>query len=122
MQHISLDNVGLWTIFGGIDRKWYMSPKLIIEFISLIRRKNNGNNTDDKAGPGISENNFNAMVLAQEQTEKVFGSYVEKLPWATEESKKSVEASVEMGKKACADFKKAVDEGYSKFEEMLDKK
>ncbi|MCP4341589.1 MAG: hypothetical protein GY799_22600 [Desulfobulbaceae bacterium] len=70
----------------------------------------------------IFNNSFNAMVLAQEQTEKVFGSYVEKLPWATEESKKSVETSVEMGKKACADFKKAVDEGYAKFEEMLDKK
>jgi len=62
------------------------------------------------------------MVLVQEQTEKMLGSYVEKLPWVTEENKKSLEASVEMGKKACADYKKAVDEGYAKFEEMLEKK
>ena len=70
----------------------------------------------------IFNNSFNAMVLAQEQTEKMLGSYIEKLPWATEESKKSLETSVEMGKKACVDFKKSVDEGYDKFEEMLEKK
>jgi Cft2 family RNA processing exonuclease len=70
----------------------------------------------------IFNNSFNAMVLAQEQTEKMLGSYIEKLPWATEESKKSLEVSVEMGTKACADFKKAVDEGYAKFEDMLEKK
>jgi len=70
----------------------------------------------------IFNNSFNAMVLAQEQTEKMLGSYIEKLPWVTEESKKSLETSVEMGKKACADFKKAVDEGYAKFEDMLEKK
>ena len=70
----------------------------------------------------IFNNSFNAMILAQEQTEKMFGGYIEMLPWATEDSKKSIEASVEMGKKACADFKKAVDDGYTKFEDMLEKK
>ncbi|MFW2366284.1 MAG: hypothetical protein ACN4GW_07690 [Desulforhopalus sp.] len=67
-------------------------------------------------------NSFNAMVLAQEQTEKMLSSYIEKLPWTTEENIKSLDASVEMGKKARDDFKKAVDEGYAKFEEMLVKK
>ena len=70
----------------------------------------------------IYKNSFNAMILAQEQTEKMLSSYIEKLPWATEENKKSLDASVEMGKKARDDFKKAVDEGYAKFEEMLVKK
>ncbi len=70
----------------------------------------------------IFNNSFNAMILAQEQIEKMFGGYIEQLPWATEDSKKSIEASVEMGKKACADFKKAVDDGYTKFEDMLEKK
>jgi Cft2 family RNA processing exonuclease len=70
----------------------------------------------------IFNNSFNAMVLVQEQTEKMLGSYIEKLPWVTEENKKSLETSVETGKKACADYKKAVDEGYAKFEDMLEKK
>ena len=47
----------------------------------------------------IFNNSFNAMVLVQEQTEKMLGSYIEKLPWVTEENKKSLETSVEMGKK-----------------------
>lgn len=67
----------------------------------------------------IFNNSFKAIVLAQEQTEKMLNSYIEKLPWTTEESKKSLETTVEMGKKARDDFKKAVDEGYAKFEEML---
>ena len=70
----------------------------------------------------IFTNSFNAMVLAQEQTEKMLNSYVEQLPWVNEENKKSLLASLDMGKKAREDFKKAVDEGYSKFEEMLEKK
>lgn len=70
----------------------------------------------------IFTNSFNAMILAQDQTEKMFSSYIEKLPWVNEENKKSMEASIEMGKKARDDFKKAVEEGYAKFEEMLEEK
>ncbi|MCP3890778.1 MAG: hypothetical protein GY702_18190 [Desulfobulbaceae bacterium] len=70
----------------------------------------------------IFTNSFNAMVLAQDQTEKMMNSYIEQLPWATDESKKSLATPVEMTKKARDDFKKAVDEGYAKFEEMLEKK
>ena len=70
----------------------------------------------------IFTNSYNAMVLAQEQTEKMFSSYLEQLPWATEDGKKSLDSSVEMTKKARDDFKKAVDDGYAKFEEMLEKK
>ena len=70
----------------------------------------------------IFNNSFNAMVLAQDQTEKMLNSYIEKLPWTTEEGKKSLQTTIEMSKKARDDFKKAVDDGYAKFEEMLDKK
>lgn len=70
----------------------------------------------------IFANSYNAMVLAQDQTEKMLNSYIEQLPWATEEGKKSLATTVEMGKKARDDFKKAVDDGYAKFEEMLEKK
>lgn len=70
----------------------------------------------------IFTNSYNAMVLAQDQTEKMLNSYFEQLPWATDEGKKSLASSVEMGKKARDGFKKAVDEGYAHFEEMLEKK
>lgn len=70
----------------------------------------------------VFENSFNALVVAQEQTEKMVNSYLDQLPWVTDESKKSMEASVELAKKARDDFKKAVDEGYTKFEELLDGK
>ena len=70
----------------------------------------------------IFDNSFNAMVLVQDQTEKMVNNYIENLPWVTEEAKKSLETSVEMGKKARDDFKKAVDDSYEKFEAMLEKK
>ena len=69
----------------------------------------------------IFTNSYNAMVLAQDQTEKMLNSYIEKLPLTTDEGKKSLVSSVEMSKNARDDFKKAVDEGYAKFEEMLEK-
>jgi len=70
----------------------------------------------------IFENSFNAMILVQDQTEKMLNSYIENLPWVTEEAKKSLETSVEMGKKARDDFRNAVNDSYDKFEEMLEKK
>ena len=70
----------------------------------------------------IFTNSFNALVLAQDQTEKMLSSYIEKIPGATGEGKNPLTSSVEMGKKARDDFKKAVDEGYAKFEEMLENK
>jgi hypothetical protein len=69
----------------------------------------------------IFTNSFNAMSAAQDQTEKMLNSYIEMLPWVTEEGKKSLASSVEMGNKARDDFKKATDEGYAKLEEMLEK-
>ncbi|MGB3211015.1 MAG: hypothetical protein WBB19_09955 [Desulforhopalus sp.] len=70
----------------------------------------------------IFENSFNAMVMAQDQTEKMTSSYLDQLPWVTEENKKSLKTTTDMVKKARDDFKKAVDEGYSKFEELLEEK
>lgn len=70
----------------------------------------------------IFTNAYNALVLAQEQTEKMMNTFVEKTPFSTEDGKKTFAATVEMGKKARDDFKKSVDEGYAKFEEMLEKK
>lgn len=70
----------------------------------------------------IFENSFNAMVMVQDQTEKMVNSYLDKFPWITEENKKALQTTGDMIKKAREDYKKAVDEGYSKFEEMLEQK
>lgn len=70
----------------------------------------------------VFENGFNALIVAQDQSEKMLNSYLDQLPWVTEESKKSMQASVDLAKKARDDFKKAVDEGYTKFEELLEAK
>lgn len=70
----------------------------------------------------IFENSFNALVLSQDQTEKMVSAYLEQLPWVTEEGRTSLKDTVDMAKKARDDFKKAVDEGYKKFEELLEEK
>jgi hypothetical protein len=70
----------------------------------------------------VFENSFNAMVMVQDQTEKMFNSYLDKLPWVTEDAKKTIESSADMAKKARDDFKKAVEDGFAKFEELLEEK
>ena len=68
------------------------------------------------------ENSFNAMTMVQDQTEKMVNGYLDQLPWVTAEGKKTLQTSVDMTKKARDDFKKAVDEGFSKIEEFLEEK
>ena len=70
----------------------------------------------------ILENSFNAMIMIQDQTEKMVNGYLDQLPWVTDDNKKALQSSVDMVKKARDDFKKAVDDGYAKFEELLEKK
>lgn len=70
----------------------------------------------------IFENSFSAMVVVQDQTEKMVNSYLDQLPWVTDESKSSMKASVDMAKKARDDFKTAIEDGFSKFEEMMTQK
>ena len=68
------------------------------------------------------ENSFNAMTMIQDQTETMINGYLGQLPWVTAEGKKSLQTSVDMAKKARGDFKKAVDDGFSKIEELLEEK
>ena len=68
------------------------------------------------------DNTFNVMITAQDQSEKMFDSYLEKLPWVTEEARKSMQSSIDMAKKARDDFKKAVEDGFTRFEELLEEK
>ncbi len=68
------------------------------------------------------DTSFNAMTLVQDQGEKIVNTYFDQLPWVTDESKKSLQATVDMTKKARDDFKKAVDDGFGKIEELLEEK
>jgi hypothetical protein len=70
----------------------------------------------------IFDNSFNAIALAQDQTETMFNGYVDNLPWVTDESKKSLQDSVDVAKKARDDFKKAVEDGFARFEELMEQK
>lgn len=70
----------------------------------------------------IFENSFNAMIMVQDQTEKMVNSYLDQLPWVTDDGKKSLQNSIDLAKKTRDDFKKAVEDGYRKFEELLEEK
>jgi hypothetical protein len=65
------------------------------------------------------DSSFNAMVMAQEQTEKMLHSFMEKLPWVTADGKESLQKSIDVAKKARNEFKKAIDDGFVKFEGIL---
>ena len=67
----------------------------------------------------VFDNSFKAMIMVQDQTEKMVGGYLDKLPWVTEEQKRSMQDSINMAKQARDDFKKAIEDGFGKFEEML---
>lgn len=67
----------------------------------------------------ILENSFNAMIMVQDQTEKMVNGYLEQLPWVTADGKKSLQTSIDMAKKVRDDFKKSVDDGFNKIEEIL---
>jgi hypothetical protein len=70
----------------------------------------------------VVENNFSTMTMVQDQTEKMVNGYLDQLPWVTAEGKKSLQTSVDMAKKARDDFRKAIDDGFSKIEELLEEK
>ncbi len=70
----------------------------------------------------IFDNSFNAMIMVQDQTEKMVNSYLDQLPWITAENKKSLKTTTDLVKKARDDFKKTVDDGYNKLEELFEEK
>ncbi|MCG8339528.1 MAG: hypothetical protein MJE63_33890 [Proteobacteria bacterium] len=68
------------------------------------------------------DNSYAAMSTAQDQTEVMINGYVEQFPWVTDEGKKQMKEVFSVAKKARDDFKKAVDQGYAKLEELLNQK
>ncbi|MEA1969018.1 MAG: hypothetical protein U9N77_12470 [Thermodesulfobacteriota bacterium] len=70
----------------------------------------------------LFENSFNAMVIVQNQTESFTNNFLQQLPLLNEDGKKAINDAIDFAKQARDDFKKAVDDGYAKIEEMLDSK
>lgn len=70
----------------------------------------------------MMNNSYNAMTMVQDQSGKIVNTYFDQMPWVTDEGKKSLQASVDITKKAGEDFKKAVDDGFQKIEQLLEEK
>ena len=67
----------------------------------------------------LFENSFKAMKMAQEQSEKMMDNVLSQMSWIPEEGIKAIDQSVEFYKKARDDFKKSVDNGFEKMEEIF---
>ena len=62
------------------------------------------------------DNTFEAMVLLQDQTERMAATFMEQATFFPEEGKKMVRDWVQTFKKGREEFKKAVDESFAKVE------
>ena len=67
------------------------------------------------------DNTFKAMVMLQEQTERMTGTMLEQATWLPAEGRKVITDWVEAYKKGRENFKKIVDDNFQKVEEYFDK-
>jgi len=65
------------------------------------------------------DNSFKAMVMVQEQTEKMVSTILDQATWLPEEGKKAIKEWANACKKGSEDFKKAVDDNFKKVEDFF---
>ncbi len=65
------------------------------------------------------DNTFNAMVVLQEQTEKMIKAMMDQSPFLPEEGKKAVNEWIGAYKKGREDFKKMVEDNFKKVEDFF---
>jgi len=65
------------------------------------------------------DNTFNAMMILQEQTEKMVGLFLEQSPWFPKEGKGAVNEWVKTYKRGRDAYKISVDESYKKVNEFF---
>ena len=65
------------------------------------------------------DNTFSAMVMLQEQTERMANTLLEQATWMPAEGKKAINDWVKAYKKGREDFKKTVDENFKKVENFF---
>ena len=67
----------------------------------------------------VFENTFNAVVAFQDQSESLFKGMLGQAPWLREDNKTGVGDWVKSCKKTRDDFRKSVDDGFKKLEELV---
>ena len=65
------------------------------------------------------DNSFNAMVMVQEQTERMVNTFLVQSTWLPDEGKTVISDWVKAYKKGREDFKKLVDQSYKRVEDFL---
>ena len=65
------------------------------------------------------DNTFNAMIMLQEQTEMMANTMLDQATWLPEEGKRAIKEWVKAYKKGREDFKKTVDENFTKVEDFF---
>ena len=65
------------------------------------------------------DNSFNAMVMVQEQTERMVNTFLVQSTWLPDEGKKVISDWVKAYKKGREDFKKLVDQSYKRVEDFF---
>ncbi len=66
------------------------------------------------------DNSFNAMIMVQEQTEKVVASFVAQASWLPEEGKEAIDDWVKTYRQGRETLKKNVDDNYAKVESYFE--
>ena len=67
----------------------------------------------------LFDNAFNAVCTVQDQTEEMVNMMLKQMAWIPEESKDSVKNWAEMYKNARENYKKSVETGFEKLEEIF---
>jgi hypothetical protein len=65
------------------------------------------------------DNSFGAVVMLQEQSEKLLYNLVDKTPWVNEEGRKVLNQWIGAYKQGRDEFKRVVDEGYTKAADLI---
>ncbi len=65
------------------------------------------------------ENTYNAVVLLQDQAERMASTVMDQAAWMPEESKKAVNEWVKAYKKGREDIKKSVEHGFEQAESFV---
>jgi len=66
------------------------------------------------------DNTFNAMVMLQDQAERMANTLIEQATWMPEEGRKAVRDWVDAYKSGREEFKKNVDDNFKKVEEFFE--
>lgn len=65
------------------------------------------------------DSSFAAIAAIQDLTQQTMTEQANKLPWVTEDGKKNMNEMCDFNKQCRDSFKKSVDEGYARIEELM---